>query len=295
VFQPKAGNFYIIDAMNVSRIRWTSLIRKHYALPSEHGSWIWWIGPLIIGAAAGGSRYSHLPLLAAAVLAVFLLRQPTAILVKVVSGRRSRREQLPAVLWMILYSAAGVIFASALVTLGHGRILGLAIPGFIVFAWHLYLISRRAERGQLGIELVGAGVLSLAAPAAYWITGGPDDCLAWILWGMTWLQAAASIVNVYFRLEYRRSSEAPPLMQRWQRGARNLAYHLFNLAVAVVLSTVNLLPWLFALGYGLMLVDALEGVLRPPVGERPTRIGVRQLISSFVFVVIAALSFWIPA
>lgn len=278
--------------MTGSRVRWTSLIRKHYALPSEHGSWIWWIGPLFIGAAAGGNRYSHLPLLAAGALAVFLLRQPTVILVKVVSRRRSRRELLPAVFWMILYGAAGVTCAWALVALGHGRILGLAVPGFIVFAWHLYLISRRAERGRLGIELVGAGVLSLAAPAAYWITGGFDDHLAWILWGMTWLQAAASIVNVYARLEYRRLSEAPPLVERWHSGARNLAYHVFNLVAAVVLSAMNLLPWLFVLGFGLMLIDALEGILRPPVGKKPARIGMRQLISSCVFVVMAALGFW---
>jgi hypothetical protein len=277
--------------MNNHRTGWTSVLRKHYALPSEHGSWIWWIGPLVIGAAAGGEDLSHLPLLAAAALTVFLLRQPTTILVKVVSGRRSQRDRLPAAIWMVFYGAAALLFAWILVALGHGRIIRLAAPGFFVFAWHLYLISQRAERGQRGIELVGAGVLSLAAPAAYWITGGQNNRLAWILWAMTWLQAAASIVNVYLRLEYRLLPERPPLPEKWKRGARDLAYHLFNLATASTLSALDVLPWLLVLGYGLMLVDALEGVLRPPVGEPPTRIGVRQLISSIAFMIIGALGF----
>lgn len=272
-------------------MRRPSLFRKHYALPSEHGSWIWWIGPLIIGAAAGGDNFSHLPLLAAAALTVFLLRQSATILVKALSGRRSRRDLLPAAIWMAFYGTAALAFAWTLVALGHGRILALALPGFMVFAWHLHLIRQRAERGQRGIELVGAGVLSLTAPAAYWITGGRDDVLAWILWGMTWLQAAASIVNVYLRLAYRRLSERPPMPERWRRGARNLLYHVFNLAAAILLSALGYLPRLLVLGYGLMLADALEGVLRPPVEERPTRIGVRQLISSIAFVLVAALGF----
>jgi hypothetical protein len=274
---------------------WPSIFRKHFALPSEHGSWIWWIGPLIIGAAAGGEDHSHLALLAAAALTVFLLRQPTTILVKALSSRRSRRDLLPAALWMVFYGAAAVACAWALVALGHGRIIILAVPGLLVFVWHLYLISRRAERGQRGIELVGAGVLSLAAPGAYWITGGSDNRLAWILWGMTWLQTAASIVNVYLRLEYRRLAERPPMSERWRRGARNLAYHVFNLAAATILSILGDLPWLLVLGFGWMLADALEGILRPPVGERPTRIGVRQLISSIGFVFIAALGFVLSA
>jgi hypothetical protein len=30
------------------------LWRRHYFIPTEHGAWIWWIGPFLIGAAAGG-------------------------------------------------------------------------------------------------------------------------------------------------------------------------------------------------------------------------------------------------
>src|SRR3972149_5890616 len=29
--------------------------RKQYALPAEHGSWIWWLGPLFIGLGGGGA------------------------------------------------------------------------------------------------------------------------------------------------------------------------------------------------------------------------------------------------
>lgn len=268
-----------------------SLLRKHYALPSEHGAWIWWIGPLLLGTAAAGKDLTYFPLLTAAALAAFLLRQPAAILVKVLGGRRPRHDLQPAAFWSALYGAASVGGAWALVSLGFGRLVALAAPGLSVFIWHLVLVSRRAERGQRGVELVGAGVLSLTAPAAYWITGGQDTLLAWILWGTSWLQAAASIVNVYSRLEYRRLSQRPPLPERLARAVRNLAYHLFNLAAAFIFSTLGYLPWPLVLGFTLMLVDALEGVLRPPLGQRPTHIGLRQLVSSTIFFGVAILGF----
>jgi hypothetical protein len=160
-----------------------------------------------------------------------------------------------------------------------------------VFAWHLWLVSRRQERGNLGIELVAGGVLALTAPAAYWISAGVDNLQPWILWGFTWLQSAASIVYVYLRLKQRRWSEVPLSVQRWKAGGRTLAYHVFNVLVALVLVLLKLAPPGAALAFGLMLLDALEGVVRPAVGARPAAIGIRQLLASSVFVILMAISY----
>lgn len=268
------------------------LWRKHYFVPAEHGAWIWWIGPFLIGTAAGGKPDLDVLVLLLAVAAAFFLRQPAAIAVKALSGRRPQSDLAPALFWASAYALVVLLAVLALVRSGNAQILWLAIPGVVVFAWHMWLVSRREERGQRGVELVAAGVLALAAPAAYWVAGGPGALDAWLLWLLTWLQSAASIVFVYLRLAQRRLPAMPAPGERWRMGARTLAYHVFNLAVAAGLSAFGRVPILVPIAFALMLADALEGVSRPPVGARPTAIGLRQLGSSALFaaVMIAAYS-----
>ena len=73
---------------------------------------------------------------------------------------------------------------AALALQGFWYLLLLAIPALPVFGWHLWLVSRRRERRQPGVEIVGAGVLALAAPAAYWVGRGAPEPLGWWLWGV---------------------------------------------------------------------------------------------------------------
>lgn len=266
-------------------------MRKHYILPAEHGAWIWWIGPLLIGLSAAGGISPDAVLLAAAALSAFLLRQPATILVKALSGRRPRGDVRPAAAWLVADGIVLAVLTWALVARGHGRILILAIPGAAVFAWHLFLVSRREERGQMGVEVVGAGTLALAAPGAYWVAGGVAGALPWILWLLCWLQSAASIVLVYFRLGTRKLPEAPPLREGLRLAARALLYHGFNLAVACGLAVTGLVPWAMAVAFALMLADSVESVLRPPVGVAPTRIGLRQLGASSLFVALSVSGF----
>ncbi|MGD8633181.1 MAG: YwiC-like family protein [Anaerolineales bacterium] len=268
-----------------------ALIKKRYALPTEHGSWIWWIGPFLIGAAAAGNYSTHLIWLALAMLAAFLFRQPVSMLVKTFSRRRPESERMPALIWGVAYAGIALVAFMVLLRLGHTRLLYLVIPGIPVFIWHLRLVSQRAERGQRGIELVGAGVLALAAPAAYWVAGGTQNDLAWILWALSWLQSAASIVLVYQRLAQRKQEPAGQITARLKQGQRVLAYHLFNLGLALYFYLAGGIPLLVVLAFGVMLIDALEGILRPAVGEKPARIGVRQLTTSSLFVGISILGF----
>ena len=266
----------------------TPLFRKHYALPGEHGAWIWWIGPLVIGVTAGGSLSADVALLGLGAIAIFLLRQPATIAVKALSGRRAKSDLFPALAWAAGYAAVSALSLGALVGRGYTEILWLGIPGAIVFGWHLLLVSRREERGQMGVELVGAGVLALAAPAGYWVAGGGPGTDAWILWAITWLQSAASIVLVYLRLKQRRLEQMPEKRERWRMGARALAYHVFNVVLSGALVLLARVPWAVPLAFSLMLVDALDGIAHPPIGFRPARIGLRQLGASILFVLIVA-------
>jgi hypothetical protein len=269
----------------------TGFFHHRFILPQEHGSWIWWIGPFILGVAAAGQWTQNLLMLFIAMLAAFLIRQPLTILVKVQSGRRDQRDRLPALLWSAIYALiAGVAFILLLIS-GFFELFWLLLPGIPVFLWHLALISRRAERGQRGIEIVGAGVLALAAPASFWVAGGSPRILAWSLWVITWLQSAASIVLVYQRLSERRRTDPGSYVVRFKRATRSLAYHVFNLIAILLIRSLVGLPWLAPLASSLMLLDAIDSLRAPALGWKPARIGLRQLTASSLFVILISLGF----
>lgn len=267
------------------------LWRRHLALPAEHGAWIWWLGPLIIGTVAGGQLRPELLVLALAALATFLLRQPATLAVKTLSGRRSRQDLPAALAWAGIYTVLAVGSAGVLIALGQRRLLLLAVPALLIFSWHLWLVSRRRERRQLGVEIFAAGALSLSAPAAYWVAQGDSPRTAWLLWLLTWFQSAASIVHVYARLNQRNLTSPVSFRRKLALGQRSLLYNGFNLLGSLVLAGAGWVPALVPSAYALMAIDALEGVLRPAVGARPTRIGLRQLLVGMGYVLLMLLSY----
>lgn len=271
------------------------LLRRHIALPTDHGAWVFLLSPLAIGLAAGGSWSPATLYLVVAALAAFLVRQPAATLVKVYSRRRSRRDLAPAWFWLAVYGLVGLLALAGLVWHGFGFVLLLAVPGGPVFAWHLYLISRRAERRQMGVELAGSGVLALAAPAAFWTGVGSAHPDGWWLFLLAWLQSAASIVHAYLRLEQRLLPKWPDLPERLRMGRRALLYTTFNLAAVVALSIAGILPPLLPLPYALQWGETVWSALRPAVGVKPTAIGVRQLIVSILFTILFIIAWraWI--
>jgi hypothetical protein len=278
----------------------SELFKKHIALPQDHGSWVFLISPLLIGLFAGGNLTLATPFLILGAFAAFLIRQPVTIAIKAYSGRRSRRELPAAGFWMIVYVVAGLIGLAGLIWQDFAYLMLLAVPGAPVFAWHLYLVSKRAERRQAGVEIVGSGVLALAAPAAYWISqavpgpavpglGSPDP-LGWWLFGLTWLQSAASIVHAYLRLQQRELKEIPDWKSRLVMGRRALLYTYFNLFLTAGLGLGGLLSnWLF-LPFALQAAETTWGTFNPAVKVRPTVIGVRQLIVSSLFTLLFILT-----
>jgi len=265
-------------------------LRRHIALPSEHGAWVFLLSPLLIGLAAGGNLNTASLYLVITVLAAFLLRQPITIAVKAYSGRRSRRDLPAARFWIIFYGMIVLLGVFSLVLEGYAYILVLAIPGIPVFIWHLYLVSKRAERRQVGVEIVGSGVLALSAPAAYWIGIGSSEPVGWLLFILTWLQSAASIVYAYLRLEQRELAEIPTIPVRMLMGRRALMYTTFNLLFVSFLSFNGTLPSLLPISYALQWGESIWGTVKPAIDVKPTRIGLRQLILSTIFTILFILT-----
>ena len=268
-----------------------SLFRKQIFLPQDHGSWVFILSPLLIGLFAGKHfNYASFNLIIAA-MGAFLIRQPLTIAVKIYSRRRAKDELPAARFWMMVY---GVITLFALIGLfleGFGTIFYLAVPAAPVFAWHLWLVSRREERRQAGIEIVATGVLALAAPAAYWVGIGHYDPTGWWLWILVWMQTAASIVYAYLRLEQREQAEVMDRRAQWKLGFRAMLYTSFNLASVLSLSLLAILPSFIFIPFLLQWTETLWGITHPAIGWKPTRIGIRQLIVSTLWTILFIL-FW---
>ena len=206
------------------------LLRRHVALPGDHGSWVFLLSPLLIGLFAGGELHTASLYLVIAAFAAFLIRQPITLAVKIRSGRRGRDDLPAARFWTAVYAAIGLLHVTGLVLRGFDYVLYLALPGVLTFGWYLWLVSRRAERHQLLMELLATGGLALGSTAGLWVGAGRPDPAGWLLWGLTWAHAVATIVYAYLRLAQRTLDRAPDVAKRL-RMARP----------ALVLATLNLL------------------------------------------------------
>ena len=262
---------------------WSAALKaRHIALPAEHGAWVFLFSPLIIGLVLGGLRPASL-LLVAAALAAFLIRQPVTMAVKVLAGRRPRRELPGIALWLAVYGLVGLAAVIGLAALGYGYLLWLAIPAAPVFAWHLWLVGRRAERRQMLVEIVASGVLALAAPAAYWVGKGQVDSTGWLLWGLCWAQVAGTILYAYLRLD-QRALECMPAWNETVRMARPaLLYNLALLLAVIGLAYAQSVPQLLPLAFAIQPAEVVWGMVRPAVKMKPKVIGIRQLIVSILF------------
>ncbi|MBE0684103.1 MAG: YwiC-like family protein [Anaerolineales bacterium] len=269
--------------------------KKQVALPQDHGSWVFILSPLLVGIFAGGDfTYATFNLFIAA-MSAFMIRQPMTIAVKAYSGRRPKTDLGAARFWVLVYGSIAALALLGLILEGFGYILFLAVPGIPVFVWHLWLVSRRAERRQAGVEVIATGVLSLTAPAAYWIGIRGYDAFGWWLWVFTWLQSAASIVYAYLRLGQREleQDQASALSRGgWRRmGFRAFAYTTFNLVLSIGLGLSNLVPQFTFIPFLLQWLETIWGINRPAVGWKPTRIGIRQLIVSTLWTILFII-FW---
>lgn len=263
-----------------------TILRKHIALPTDHGSWVFLLSPLLIGLFAGESWTVASLFLIIAAFAVFLIRQPLSITVKIYSGRRSRRDLPVAWFWVMAYGLISLLAVIGLIIQGFTYLLILAIPGVLVFLWHLYLISKRAERRQAGVEIVASGVLALSAPAAYWIGVGSYNLTGWLLWILIWAQSAASIVYAYLRLKQRQLNSAPSKRARLRLGHRSLLYSSFNFVTVIILSIFQLTPPLLPLAYAVQWLETIWGIYNPAIGIKPTFIGLRQLGISSIYTIL---------
>lgn len=260
--------------------------KKQIAFPQDHGSWVFILCPLLVGIFVGGKFNYAIFNLSVAAMSAFMIRQPLTVAVKAISGRRPKTDLPAARFWMLIYGGIAALALTALILEGFAVVMILAIPAVPVFAWHLWLVSKRAERQQMGVEVIAIGVLSLSAPAAYWVASGAYNPLGWWLCIGTWLQSAASIVYAYLRLEQRELKSQPANKELWKMGKRALAYTSFNLFASLMLGWANLIPQLIFVPFLLQWLETLWGITHPSIGWKPVQIGMRQFVVSSLWTIL---------
>ena len=266
-------------------------LRKQIAIPQDHGSWVFILTPLIIGFVLSGQFNTPAIYLLVAALAAFFIRQPVTMAVKAYAGRRPRTDLPAARFWIVVYGFIALLMLVGLGMRGYLDVVFLAVPGLTIFGWHLYLVSKRDERKQAGLEVVASGALALAAPAAYWIGRGSYEPLGWALWLLIWFQSAASIVHAYMRLEHRKQTQIPGRPAQLQMAKRALMYTSFNLLVSILLGFFSILPAYLFVAYLPQWLETQWWTFHPDIKAKPVAIGMRQTVVSTLYIVLF-LIFW---
>ncbi len=266
-------------------------LRKQIYLPQDHGSWVFILMPLFIGFFAGNKFSTTAIYLIVAAMAAFFIRQPVTAAVKAYAGRRPRTDLPAARFWMLVYGSIALLMLIGLILRDFTNVLYLAIPGFTIFGWHLYLVSNRDERKQAGLEIVASGALALAAPAALWISNDAYDTQGWVLWILVWFQSAASIIHAYMRLSHRNQTQIPERAEKFRLGKRALMYTSFNFLASLLLGIFGLLPRFIFVPFLLQLVETVWWAFNPAIKAKPTTVGFRQLAISTLFTILFII-FW---
>lgn len=253
------------------RPRW---LRGRYVLPSEHGSWVWWTGPFVVGTVAGGSVRGGVAALATATLAAFLLHQPCAILVKAMVGRYPPRDAAPALGWVVALALVATAALGCVVAHGDAPALLWAAPGAALFVWHLRQVARRRERRRVGWTIVFGAALACAAPAAYDVAGGDDMRRAWLLLAFCAAHTASSITTVYLRFAQRLGPA---------RAWPSALAHAVAAALAVGGVAAGWAPAAVLVPFAIAAADGATAILRPAARLRPAEVGVRQLAVDVAF------------
>ena len=213
-------------------------------LPAEHGSWAWLLVPFGVGTAVSRSLTLPVWLVLVGALAVFLLRQPATIWLRARQGKAGKTQGQTAVRWLIFLGIVALICLLGVLGQGRWLLLWLLLPPLLILLGYLLVAQRRpADVRSLWLELAGAAVLALLAPASYTAATNRLDTTAWLLWGLLAGQNVLGALYVRLRIadtHKRPFVRLPTLLIHWLAfGATILLWWLNFIQLPA------LLPYLF--------------------------------------------------
>lgn len=264
-----------------------SFTNKVIALPQDHGSWVFLFGPLVLGWIFAEKVTVEMAALSIASIAFFLMRQPLAIFVKVMSGRRAEKDRNASVFWTMIYGVIGVSGFAYLIFAGlKVVVLLLVIPGSVMLGYQLLQVYRRNERKQKNFEMISTGLLAATAPLLLFIARGSFDISDLFLWLLLWFQSAASIEYAFSRLQQRTWKEMPDSKERIQNGMDALIKTALNLIFVYLLIQRDVVGENLWVAFLPQFVEVVLSIWKPALNAKPVAIGVRQLGVSISFLLL---------
>lgn len=227
-------------------------------LPREHGTWMMFFLPYLLGMFLSGPKWLHIPLL----IGWFFFYLSSAPLLNIVRKPRLKAEMLP---WVIKYGVIAVMFVLPTAWVQPRLFWGIL---FIVplLSINIYFIKKKNER-SLWNDLSGILIFSLGGPAAYLIGQGSitKDALLLLLLTTLYFMGSAFYVKSLIRERTNRMFQM-----------KSHIYHGFLLIA----------PWIVGLP-GVM-ISYLPGILKDLATSRkkpikPIVIGMVEIMNGIVF------------
>jgi hypothetical protein len=249
----------------------------------EHGSWAVLFVPMIVGIAYAGQATFNNILLAFSVLGVFLSYLPFHTILRELNGIPQGKEKVAAsYLWGAVYMLAGLVFACPLVLQGYVHLFTAAALGALAFFGN-YILSRKGRKSIAG-DLTAVAGLTLSAPAAYYVSTGSFDLNGAVLWILNFLFFGCSVFYVHMKISAAsRSTEHLSAKEKLKLGKLNILYHLFVIAVVILLSLFRWTVFTVVIAFVPMIVHAVYGTIQLNERVRFKKLGFLLLAQSIVF------------
>lgn len=262
------------------------IFRKQLVIPTEHGSWPWFLVPYFVGVLVAQEWNLEAALVLIGGLAGFLIRQTAISWVRIRSGRGRKADLNLAAGWTIGLSLVAVLSFVGLLFLGRAMLLWLLLPMTIIF--FLYMIASR-QRGatvrSLWMETAGATGLAAAAPAAYVAATGTLDGTAWALWGLMAGQNMLGVLYVRLRIAdtHGRSMSRSPVL--WG--------HVGVLLVMILAASREAIPWLAVVPFTGYLARAVWAVARTRPVDNIKRFGFTEIGVEILGGTLVVAGYWL--
>lgn len=271
-------------------------------MPAEHGAWGLLAVPFFSAAAVAGVRSLEeavpLTLAAIAILSLFLLRGS-------LEGAASWRAMFePA--HLTLAGAGGAAGLALILIYERYLLLALAASAAVLYLVQRALVQQheeiksldaeervhRQEKRSLEAELIGVGVLSHAAPAAWIAVRGQLDRTGWEVWALNLVFFLGGVLYVKYRVRGLQAHRSFATL--WERVEFAWPVFLYHLALGGFLAW-----WVLAESRPVMLIVAfVPGILRAcqlaiHLGQRfpIRRLGWNEVIHAVLFAALLVLAF----
>jgi hypothetical protein len=261
--------------------------RRALIVPREHGAWGLLLVPLITGAGLAvriSTNFFPLVLLLTAALILFWLRTPVESLLGTSALRAQSEEERRYVRFVVGYLLVIAVVASSML-LWAGRNPLLWLMGAVALAAFTaqVVLKKRGRGARMLSEIVGTIGLTSLAPAAYYVTSGRFNAIAWMLWFSNVIFAGNQIHYVQLRIH---TARVGGFRAKLTRGWAFVVGQFSMLAVLVLGCARGFMPWIALIAFVPLLLRGWIYFFQKPAPLVVRRLGWSELSHAVAFCVL---------